>query len=221
MTHLQPVERRSTPELIADQLRANIVDGSLRPGDQLGEAQLADQMQVSRGPVREAMQRLIQEGLLEYVRNRGVFVVELGVRDIDDIYFARSVVERSAAEVLMERDDQDTCAALATLLDGMSDAADAKDWPRLSELDLQFHHTIVQSSRSPRLVRMFETLLAETRICLAALEQAYPRPADIVDEHTLIQQALAAGRHDEALDRIDAHMVRARSKLAADPPGGA
>lgn len=220
MTRLHPVERRSTPEIIADQLRDRILDGSLEPGSQLGESQLADQLAVSRGPVREALQRLIQEGLLEYVRNRGVFVISLDADDVDDIYFARGFVERAAAEVLMARDDREVFEAMAALLDRMAEAADDKDWPRLSDLDIQFHETIVTASHSPRLGRMFDTLMAETRMCLAALEPAYPRPRDIVDEHRAMYDALADGRHDEALERIDAHMARARRKLAADPPSG-
>ncbi len=220
MTDLHPVERRSTPEIIADQLRDRILDGSLGPGTQLGESQLADQLEVSRGPVREAMQRLIQEGLLEYVRNRGVFVVRLGADDVSDIYLARGVIERAAAETLMDRGDEAVDAELASLLDRMAAAAEVKDWHRLSDLDIRFHVAIVAASHSPRLVRMFDTLMAETRMCLAALEPAYPRPQDIVEEHRAMYESLAAKRHDEALKRIDAHMARARRKLAAHPPAG-
>ena len=71
------LEDRPTPELIADQIRDGILQGDFRPGEQVVEAQLAARMQVSRGPVREALQRLIQEGLLVSYRNKGVFVLEL------------------------------------------------------------------------------------------------------------------------------------------------
>lgn len=218
MSEFEPVARRSTPEIIADQLRERILDGTLAPGSQLGEAALARRMEVSRGPIREAMQRLIQEGLLENIRHRGVFVIRLGPEDIDDIYSARNFVERAAAEALMERHDRDALDSLESLLPQMERAADAKDWPRLSDLDLRFHEEIVMASGSTRLGRMFHTLIAETRMCLAALEPAYPRPSELVDEHRAMFEALAAGRRDEALERIDAHMARARRKLAANPP---
>ena len=218
MSEFEPVARRSTPEIIADQLRERILDGTLEPGTQLGEAALARSMEVSRGPIREAMQRLIQEGLLENIRHRGVFVIELGPDDIVDIYSARSFLERAAAEALMERHDQEALDTLATLLDRMEQAADAKNWGRLSDLDLRFHETIVMASHSIRLGRMFHTLMAETRMCLAALEPAYPRPHDIVDEHRAMYEAIEAGRREEAMERIDAHMARAQRKLAANPP---
>lgn len=221
MSEFEPVARRSTPEIIADQLRERILDGTLAPGTQLGEAALARSMEVSRGPIREAMQRLIQEGLLENIRHRGVFVIELGPDDIADIYSARSFLERAAADALMQRPDQEALGSLSDLLERMAAAADAKDWPRLSDLDLRFHETIVMASHSIRLGRMFHTLMAETRMCLAALEPAYPRPQDIVDEHRAMYEAIADGRRDEALERIDAHMARAQRKLAARGAGTA
>jgi len=215
LRELSPVERRTTPGIIADQLRQRILDGTLPPGSQLGEVQLAQRLQVSRGPVREAMQRLIQEGLLVSRRHRGVFVIQLNQEDISDIYATRGVIERAAAEVLMRRDDRDVVATLEALVKDMDEAADARDWKRLSDSDLRFHETIVEASGSKRLSRMFGTLMAETRMCLAALEPAYPRPRDIVEEHGAMLDALANGRRDEALERIDAHMRRAERKLGA------
>lgn len=215
LRQLLPVERRTTPGIIADQLRQRILDGTLAPGSQLGEVQLAQRLQVSRGPVREAMQRLIQEGLLESRRHRGVFVIKLEPDDISDIYATRGVIERAAADALMRRDDRAAFAALEALMKEMEEAADARDWARLSDSDLRFHETIVRASRSKRLSRMFGTLIAETRMCLAALEPAYPRPRDIVDEHGALLDALSQGRREEALERIDAHMRRAERKLEA------
>lgn len=99
---LEPLQLRSTPALIADQLRSQILEGRFPPHTQLAEVELARQLQVSRGPIREAMQRLIQEGLLRAERNRGVFVVELGLDDARDVYLARGVIERAAAAIVVK-----------------------------------------------------------------------------------------------------------------------
>lgn len=80
-----PLERQSTAELIAERLRIAIMRGVLAPGAQLGEASLAAQFAVSRGPLREAMQRLVSEGLLRSERNRGIFVIELTDDDVLDV----------------------------------------------------------------------------------------------------------------------------------------
>ena len=100
---LEPLQLQSTPAVIADRLRAEILQGRFPPHTQLAEVELARQLRVSRGPIREAMQRLIQEGLLRAERNRGVFVVELGSDDARDIYLARGVVERAAAAIVARR----------------------------------------------------------------------------------------------------------------------
>jgi DNA-binding GntR family transcriptional regulator len=72
----QPISQESTPALIAAQLRSLISKGSMAPGAQLVEMDIASALGVSRGPIREAIQRLTQEGLLVSIRNRGVFVAE-------------------------------------------------------------------------------------------------------------------------------------------------
>ena len=82
VSELSPNPRRSTVEYIADELRDAIMAGRLEPGEQLGEADLARRFEVSRGPLREAMQRLVSEGLLHAITNRGVFVTELTLEDV-------------------------------------------------------------------------------------------------------------------------------------------
>src|SRR5260221_13964771 len=91
---LEPLQLQSTPALIADRLRSQILEGRFPPHTQLGEVGLARQLRVSRGPIREAMQRLIQEGLLRAERNGGVFGVELGLDHARDVYMARGVIDR-------------------------------------------------------------------------------------------------------------------------------
>lgn len=98
-----PPALRGTSSVIAEQLRDRILDGSFAPGEQISEVQLAARLKMSRGPVREAVQRLAQEGLLVSHRNRGVFVVDLGVDDIEDIYRGRLAVEQEAARTVHRR----------------------------------------------------------------------------------------------------------------------
>src|SRR4051812_50047153 len=75
--------------------------GVFAPGTQLGEAELAARFEVSRGPLREAMQRLVQEGLLRGERHRGLFVIDLSASDVRDIYLARLAIERTACQLIM------------------------------------------------------------------------------------------------------------------------
>jgi DNA-binding GntR family transcriptional regulator len=213
LERLEPVNWETTASVIAGQIRARIMDGTFSPGSQIGEAQLASRLNVSRGPVREALQRLIQEGLLVNRRNRGVFVVSLDEEDIRDVYLARRVIEQESAKILMRREDAEAIARLGEAVDRMSAAAGKHEWPELADSDLDFHETLVRSSRSKRLQRMFGTLLVEARICLSTLESAYPVHQRLVREHGDILAAIRRGDEQRTLELIEAHLRQAVKDL--------
>ena len=211
---IEPVDRESTAGIIADKLRAAIMSGTLEPGTQLGEAELAGQLEVSRGPLREAMQRLVQEGLLRSERHRGLFVIELDEAGILDVYRVRQVIEHAAAQLMLERADIDDIAdRLAAVHDRMYRAASDDDRRALSEADLDFHEAFVAESGSLRLVRMTRTLLVETRMCISAMAEAYEFPDVVVDEHGAMVEAVRAMDHERLLALLDAHMDDALRRL--------
>src|SRR5699024_6480872 len=121
------VNRESTAGLITRQLREGIMYGSLTPGTQLSETALAQQFGVSRGPLREAMQRLVQEGLLRAEPNRGLFVKELDEGGIRDLYAARIAIEAAAGRLIISRQDQGAVNRLRTIYAKMQTAAEAGD----------------------------------------------------------------------------------------------
>lgn len=204
---LRPVRRDSTAALIAAQLRTAIMTGALPPGTQLGEAELAARFEVSRGPLREAMQRLVQEGLLRSERHRGLFVIDLEPADVYDIYLARNAIEQAAASLILRNGDLDAaCDRLAEVHREMDVAVRAQDWTAAGETDARFHELLVRCSDSPRLTRMSATLLVETRMCIAALHRAYRPDGHQVAEHGRILDALRRADEPALLALIDAHM---------------
>lgn len=215
LADIEPVDRESTASLIARQLREAIMAGSLPPGTQLGEAELAARFQVSRGPLREAMQRLVSEGLLRSERHRGLFVIDLDTDDVHDIYTARSAVERAAASLVLRGEHRgDVAAELDETVRAMTDAAEADDPTALSEADLRFHEALIAASGSTRLIRMARTLMVETRMCLALLQGTYQSAEERITEHNQIINAIRAGDEDVVLRLLDAHMTDALRRLA-------
>ncbi|HEX6516716.1 MAG TPA: GntR family transcriptional regulator [Nocardioidaceae bacterium] len=210
---LEPVDRKSTASIIADRLREAIMRGTLEPGTQLGETDLARQLGVSRGPLREAMQRLVQEGLLRSERHRGLFVIELDEAGIRDVYRTRRVVERAAGELILSRDVDQVAARLAEVHDEMRQAAEAGDRDALVEADLDFHEAFVEESGSIRLVRMSRTLLVETRMCLSAMADTYEFPHEVAEEHGAIVDAIRARDQDRLFRLLDDHMDDALNRL--------
>ncbi|MDA2806417.1 GntR family transcriptional regulator [Nocardiopsis suaedae] len=204
---LHPVPRRSTSELIADQLREAIMYGSLSPGDQLGETDLASRLGVSRGPLREAMQRLVQEGLLRSERHRGLFVRELTADDVRDVYVARLAVERTSCALIMRGNRGEALARLTAALAALEEAAATGDRDAMSDADQAFHQALVSCSGNSRLERMAQTLLVETRMCLTVMQRSYPEPDELVDEHRKLLDAISDGDEELLLELISAHMM--------------
>ena len=189
---LEPLQQESTPSIIARKIRTAIGNGEFEPGSQLGEADLAGRLGVSRGPLREAMQRLTQEGLLISIRNRGLFVVEPTREDIADIYLTRTAVERGAALKIIEvdRTGHEAGAELLAIVEKMAALGPGSDPAELSLIDISFHEAMVRRACSTRLTRIHRTLVTETRMCLAALEQAEYSLHDRVVEHRHIAEAI-------------------------------
>jgi len=215
LPEIEPVSRESTAAVIARQLRDAIMTGALPPGTQLGETELASRFQVSRGPLREAMQHLVSEGLLRSERHRGLFVIDLEPGDVYDIYAARSAIERAAMLRALRGGERDRIAdVLEHTVAEMATAASEDDPTALSTADLRFHEALINASGSKRLVRMARTLLIETRMCLTALQSTYQRVEERVEEHTKLIQALRDGDEETALSLLEAHMEDAVQRLA-------
>lgn len=212
---LTPVNRKSTPALIADQLRSAIMRGIIAPGSQLGEVDLASQLGVSRGPLREAMQRLVAEGLLRSERHRGIFVRDLDDADVRDVYFARLAVEQAAGRLILSGDPTVAATQLTSALATMDSAARAGDPMALADADHAFHATFVAASGSPRLRRMAEALLVETRMCLAALQKTAPPPDELLAEHRLLRDAVLSGDLNRLSKALEAHMNDAVDRIVS------
>lgn len=216
---LVPLVQQSTPSMIADSVRAAIARGEIPPGSQLHETALAAKLGVSRGPLREGLQRLTQEGLLTSIRNRGLFVLEMTPDNVRDMYLAREAVERAAAACVHQGSPQKTGRVLLRVVAAMARAARAHDDSAVSDRDIAFHEALVTGASSVRLTRIHQTLLTETSMCVHALEETYVDADTRGGEHRAIAESFVSG--DAALtDRLlVAHMADAVERLGASHAG--
>lgn len=208
----------TTAVRIADQVRERIVDGFFAPGEQVNEALLASQLGVSRGPVREALQRLCQEGLLISRPNRGVFVVEMTKEDVDEIYGVREILELGAAEIIMAQTAQrrqEVSDELVNIASQLPAAIAAGDWAHVSRLDLQFHTTLIAHAGNSRLLRAYTTLANESLICMLNLEKAYPTPSTLSHDHMAMAKLMATGSMSEIHSAFHRHVSGAEDHFAA------
>jgi DNA-binding GntR family transcriptional regulator len=195
--------------MVTERLRDSIVNGTLAPGSQLSEVDLAHSFGVSRGPVREAIQRLVQEGLLRSEPHRGVFVPVLTDDDVSDVYLARAALESAALRLLITSStSRSGYEVLDKYVAEMETAAARGDWEAVGRFDLEFHAALVAATGSQRLQRMFTTLISETKLCLAALTGAETRH-DLVPEHRKICDGIRDGDTERALAALEKHFDHA------------
>jgi DNA-binding GntR family transcriptional regulator len=215
---IEPLAHQSTPSIIADKLRDAIGHGELKPGDQLSEADLARKFGVSRGPLREGMQRLTQEGLLVSIRHRGLFVIEMTPDDVRDMYLAREAIERAAAHKILEGAYAAAGDALLVIVEQMAAATTPAE---VSELDIAFHERLVQLADSPRLTRMHRTFITETRMCIHALDQSYSASEVRGEEHRAVAAAIKSGDSELTDQLLILHMDDAIHRLCVPDTAGA
>lgn len=219
---IAPVPRESTVDLIAARLRQAIYDGTVPAGAPLGEAELAEQLGVSRGPLREAAQRLVQEQLLTTTRRRGLTVVTMAASDVSDLYLARGAVERAACRCLLQHDTTRILRTLTRIHQRMARASAKRDARAAGDADIDFHRALVDAAGSARLSRMMATLLVETRLCTYSLDghpqdRTFRVRADMPDSHAAIIDALRNGDEATLLTTVDRHMDEAAQRLTASP----
>jgi DNA-binding GntR family transcriptional regulator len=217
---LRPLAVQTTAGIVADRIREAIASGDISPGSQLSEVEYAAQLGVSRGPLREGLQRLTQEGLLIAHRNRGLFVIEMSPENVADIYLTRAALERAAAGRIHAVDPVGAADALEEVVEAMAAAAEREDLRAVSNEDIRFHQVLVEQSASPRLIRHHRTLLTETRMCIHAMEPSYERDELRVGEHRAVVTSFRAA-DAELTDRLLVEHMRDAEERLTGPSSAA
>ena len=224
-THHATREKKSSHKqrahFIADAVRADVLEGRLRPGEWVRQERIAREQGASQMPVREALRSLVAEGILEHVPYRGVRVVEFAVEDVEDLYQCRLFVEGVSARFAAESITDDEVRELDDLHRRMLACAMPSELPQYRELNRRFHSLIFMASRRSFLIRTlgqlwsaFPTMLW-SNIPHAATASAPGRDEADEKEHAAIVRALAARDPEAAEQAVRAHIDAAGRALLA------
>src|SRR5438046_6035546 len=157
------IHRVSVADQVASILRQRIVKGELRPGMPLQEVPLAASLGVSRNTIREATRILSLEGLLKRSIHRGVAVSQLSLKDVEEIYHLRRMLEIPAVLAAKAKTDG-VLPDLKGALEGYERAVGRKEWAEAVSFDLQFHSLLIRFLQNKRLDSFYPNLIGEVRM---------------------------------------------------------
>ncbi len=204
---------------VVDMLRDAIMSGKLKPGEHLRENALAEQMSVSRSPIREALRQLEQEGLIVSIPNQGSFIKQFDEKDVQEIFTLRAVLENLACEIIFRENKLQPAdfQRLETYIEQQRQAIDARDFDALTKLDMKFHEFICKKSDLERLLKMWRSLSAQIQVLFYQRFQTFDEVPQTVDtDHSTILEALRHGDLQQVVEinkQINARVAEECSEL--------
>ena len=205
------IEPQTTTSKVYDYLKQSILGGSLPPGTRLLEAQIAEQMGVSRSPVREATRLLNSDGLVELRTNQGTFVRSLSVDDVQEIYTARSLIEGYAASLAADRAMPEDVARLRQIARSAVEAARRGDFGGTVVADFDLHRMIWEMADHKLIYDILSRLEVQIRMFMSVQAPLFTDLIVSVQDHKTIVQAIEDRDAEAAKAAIRHHINEAGS----------
>ncbi|MFY9323791.1 MAG: GntR family transcriptional regulator [Syntrophomonadaceae bacterium] len=213
---LQPVNLESYKplrELVFDALREAIINGTLKPRERLMEIQLAEELGVSRTPIREALRKLELEGFIVMVPRKGAYVADISFKDIADVFEIRAALEALAAGLAAERITDEELEEMERLVAEKAEAISGYDMDRLIRVDTLFHDAIYKASRNQRLTNIINNLREQIQR-YRTTSLAYPgRMKRSLEEHRGIVEAIQSRDPQIAQQVAREHIENAETSI--------
>lgn len=200
-------------EVVCETLRDAIRRGILKPGERLMEIQLAEELGVSRTPVREAIRKLELEGYVIMMPRRGTYVANLSIRDVNEVFEIRTSLESLSNGLAAERITDEELEQLQRLLVVIGKYIEENDMDKIVETDTKFHDLLYQASRNQRLIGIISNLREQlTRFRTTSM--SFPgRLKETLEEHREIVEAIAQGDVKAARKAAEKHMEKSEQTL--------
>jgi DNA-binding GntR family transcriptional regulator len=200
-------------DIVFEHLRAAIISGALKPGERLMELQLAEDMGVSRTPVREAIRKLELEGLVSMVARRGAYVSDLSIRDIAETFEVRAALESLAAGLAAERIVPEELERLERILVEIGTCEQQGTIERMVELDEEFHALLFAATRNSRLSQIISNLREQIARFRRSSLSTPGRIKAVFQEHKSIVEAISDRNSSLAQALAREHIENAEHSL--------
>lgn len=205
-------------DLLADrayrEIQSAIFARKFTPGAPLSVPKLAQQLNISRSPVREAVQRLVHDGLAVSIAHQGAVVAHVSLEDLQQLYEVREMLEALAARRATERLDQIAQKDLQSIVEQHRKVLDRKEGVATHiELDMQFHKRIRELADNRYLAEFLDNLQGQICLAMHSLWRSDDAPRHALEEHQEILEAILDNDPDRAEAATRAHIRRVRSDL--------
>lgn len=194
----------SAVDAVCTALESDILNLHFAPGAKITESVLADRYGVSRNTLREAVAHLIAQGYLTKIANKGVYVREFTAADVREIFHLRELLELEAVNMIAAAGEFPT--ALPDVLQELETYDRVGQWDEYVRLDIQFHTGLVAAANSPRLSKLYDTILNEVKLCIYQTRNFVTIPAGRDSSHRQILDALQSREFDTAASLLRQHI---------------
>lgn len=198
---------------VFNRIQDDIINGRYEPGDSLVEMKLAEELGVSRTPIREAIRQLELEGLVAYIPNKGVYVTGISEQDIKDIYTIRSLIEGLAVKWAIERIETHQLKELEEIVELMEYYTEKGDMEQVTKLDTQFHDVIYDACQSKVLKNTLRNLLRYIRKARLTSLRVPKRAYQALQEHKKILGAFKSHEPEKGERLMIQHISQASLNL--------
>ncbi len=208
MADQAPIRRRSLHDELASLLRDMIIDGALKPGEKVPEAELCLRFGVSRTPLREALKVLAVEGLLILTPNRGARIASITADVVAEIFPVMGQLEALAGELACRRLTSDGLDQIATLHDAMAQAYATRDWVGYSKANRAIHEAIFAVAGNATLSTLYQQLMVRIHAVRFVARQSDQHWHDALGDHEAMMVALRARDGAALADVLRQHLAR-------------
>lgn len=200
-------------DVVFNTLRKAILTGELKPGERLLEIQLANQLGVSRTPIREAIRKLELEGLVIMMPRRGAEVAQITEKDLRDVLEVRRALDALCAELACDRITEEEKQKLKAACDEFEKATDTGDATTIAAADVALHDIIVEVTGNRRLIQLINNLSEQMYRYRFEYIKDENQHNNLVEEHRMIYESIVRGDKEGAAKAAKLHIDNQESSI--------
>lgn len=210
---MKKIQKKSLTETICKEVERMILSGDMPPGERINETKIASVLGVSRAPVREALRQLESNGLLQIQTNKGMYVRDIKINEVNDLYDIRAALDGLAGEKAAERIQEKDFEILESLIDEMAKCMSERDTEAYYRTNLEFHMAIVRLSQNQSLASIYESVCKQTSLFRMIALSLPGRLSISLEKHRKVIDALRRRDGSECARLMTKHNFEAKEVL--------